>query len=76
MEYELTIEKGKEETIISYLKKFDFVTLRKKSNAKKPAKKKAVKKQVDFLYFGVLPDWDIEAEDLRKNKLRKTKIQW
>lgn len=71
MHYELVIEKGKDETIINYLKKFDFVTIRKKT----PAKRKAAKKTT-FDYFGTMPDWDFDFNDLRKNKFRKTKIKW
>ncbi len=66
MQYELLIEKGKEETIISYLKKFNFVTIRKK----KSAPKKKVIKKVTFDYFGAMPDFDFD--DLRKNKFRKS----
>ena len=71
MQYELLIEKGKEESIISFLRSLDFVTIRKKQTA---PKKKSVKKE--FAYFGALPGWDVEAVDLRKNKSRKSKAAW
>jgi hypothetical protein len=71
MQYELIIDKGKEETIINYLKKFDFVTIR----TKVPATKKKIKKAT-FDYFGAMPDFDFDFDDLRKSKFRKTKIEW
>ena len=70
MQYELLIEKGKEEPVISFLKSLDFVTIRKKETIKK----KPLKKQLS--YFGSLPEWDAEAVDLRKNKSRKNKATW
>lgn len=71
MQYELLIDKGKEETVINYLKKFDFVTIRKKT----PATRKSVKKTT-FDYFGAIPDFDFDFDNLRKNKFRKTKTTW
>jgi hypothetical protein len=71
MHYELLIDKGKDETIIKYLKKFDFVTIKKKV----PASKKIVK-TATLDYFGAMPDFDFDFDDLRKNKFRKNKTQW
>jgi hypothetical protein len=68
MQYELLIEKGKEESIINYLKKFDFVTIRKKKSV---SKKKIIKKTT-LEYFGAMPDFDFDFDDLRKNKFRKS----
>ena len=71
MQYELMIKNGKEEKIIDYLKKFDFVTVKKKE-----ATKVKKIKMPDFSYFGLLPDWDFDIKEFRKNNYRKTKVEW
>jgi hypothetical protein len=71
MQYELVIAKGKDETIINYLKKFDFVTIRKKERVKKKTNTAS-----SISYFDALPDWDFNPDQLRKNQFRKTKTTW
>jgi hypothetical protein len=71
MQYELLIEKGKEEAVISFLKSLDFVTIKKKEKEQSKGKTKK-----HFSYFGCLPGWDVEAVDLRKSKSRKSKLAW
>lgn len=71
MQYDLMIKNGKEEKIIDYLKKFDFVTVKKK----KAVKKKKLKMPT-FSYFGLMPDWDFDVSEMRKNGYRKTKLGW
>jgi hypothetical protein len=71
MQYELMIAKGKDDAILSYLKKFDFVTVRKRATVSK-----RVSKKITFSYFDAMPEWDTDAGDLRKNKFRKTSVKW
>lgn len=71
MHYELMIKNGQDEKIIDYLKKFDFVTVKQK----KTVKTKKIKLPT-FSYFGLLPDWDFDLRDYRKNSYRKTKVEW
>jgi hypothetical protein len=71
MQYDLIIEKGKDKPIISYLRKFDFVTVKKRKSVKREKIKTSI-----FSYFGMLPDLDFDVSNYRKKSYRKTKLDW
>jgi hypothetical protein len=75
MIYELTIEDSKEKQVIAFLKELDFVTLKKVTKSKTVKKKVAPTGHYDLPYFGVCPEWDVEAGDLRKTA-NKRLIKW
>ena len=75
MIYELTIEDSKEKQVIAFLKDLDFVKVKKVTKSKTVTKKAAPTDNYDLPYFGACPEWDVEADDLRKTA-NKRLIKW
>ncbi len=65
MDFILTLEGEQGQSLLRFLQGLDFVKLRP---AEKPraASSEPPDAPKTYPYFGACPDWDIEAEDLRK----------
>ena len=71
MEYELIIEKGKAKTVIAFLKQLDFVKLVPVNKKSARTKKTLDSNNKSIPYFNAKSGWDVDAETLRKQSVRK-----
>ncbi len=71
MEYELVIEKGKSKSLVAFLKQLDFVKITPVNKKALPARKALVSPKKSIPYFNASSGWDVDADILRKQSVRK-----
>jgi hypothetical protein len=78
MIYELVIEDDKAKSVIAFLRQLDFVKVTRKpeSRSVKTLEKKKEAQQDGLSYFGMCPDWDIDARELRMRGVKKRLKGW
>ncbi|MFN8299177.1 MAG: hypothetical protein U0T75_08740 [Chitinophagales bacterium] len=77
MTYKLIIEKGKEESVISLLKRFSYVKVVQTNKAKPKVKRKAKMEQDPQLpYFGTFPNWPLDHKKQRSSDIQRRLKGW
>ncbi len=75
MTYQITVDDDKAPAFVNFLKELEFVTISEGEQA--PYKeKKLLNPDEPLPYFGAFPDWDLEADNRRKNDTEKRLNGW
>ncbi len=78
MDLQISVDDKKAKQFLAFLRQLDFITVKKTSD-KKLETQKAIddkKDSKDLPYFGMCPDWDVEAETLRNGGISKRVEGW
>ncbi len=78
MDLQISVDDKKAKQFLAFLRQLDFITVKKTSD-KKLETQKAIddkKDSKDLPYFGMCPDWDVEAETLRYGGISKRVEGW
>lgn len=78
--YQISVDEKRAKELVAFLKTLDYVKVEKEGPEKKKAVKATLKKEPladeDFPYFGMCPDWDIDAKTLRNAGMEKRLKGW
>jgi|GEM_PF-6616744 len=76
-EVHIKVEDSKAESLVSFLKELDFVKIEKQPKTPKPLKTTTkVSKAAHLPFFGLCPDWKVEADELRSSGWAKRSEGW
>jgi len=78
MDIQISVEEGKAEQFLAFLRQLDFITVKKTSRKKSEPHDKIddQKENKDLPYFGMCPEWDAEADTLRYGGISKRVEGW
>jgi hypothetical protein len=74
--YTISVDEKKEKTLLAFLKEMDIALPEKASSGRKKKKVTKAQKEKHLPFFGMCPDWDIDAEELRYGGIAKRTAGW
>ena len=79
MDLQITVDEKKAKHLLDLLKEMDYVSVRKTApnkKAKTQKKKTRVKQKEHLPFFGLCPDWEMDADELRYGGIAKRTKGW
>ncbi|MCF8257066.1 MAG: hypothetical protein K9J06_05910 [Flavobacteriales bacterium] len=78
MDIQLSVEESKAKQFLAFLRQLDFITVKKTTRVKSEHHNRIddPKGNKDLPYFGLCPEWDVEADELRHGGISKRVVGW